>query len=233
MMSNTEIYAVEVDFTIGPETFAAWYALLPEVRKAKVEFYRFHREKVVALATGLLMRWCLEQRLCRSLEADELAVDQFGKPFLQGNSGIHFNVSHAGAYVVCAVSGQGVGIDIEEMKDGDFRKIACLAFSSTDYTAWEVQPAEGKLDYFYRLWTLRESLSKAVGLGFSLDAKGIYFSQADDLPDTCRVNLTGGAGAEVWYCRHYHCFKGYKLALCLQEAVFPERIKIMNMEALC
>lgn len=231
-MNDTEIYAVKVDFTLGAEDFAGGYSLLPEIRKAKVDFYGYRREKVVALATGLLMRWCLEQRLGRPLVEGELSVDEYGKPCLYGKGGVHFNVSHAGAYVVCAVAGREVGVDIEEIKAGDCRGVARLVFSPSDYASWEARPAEEKLDHFYRLWTLRESFSKAVGLGFSLDASEVVFSHVDGGRDIYKATFSRETKNEVWYCRHYHCFNDYKLALCLQEANFPERVNMTNMRDL-
>jgi 4'-phosphopantetheinyl transferase len=232
-MNDTKIYAAKVDFAITPETFAEWYSLLPAVRKAKVDYYSHRREKIVALSAGLLMRWCLEQRLHRSLKEDELALDEGGKPFLHGENGIHFNLSHAGDYVVCAVAGRDVGIDIEEIRTSDCEKVVRRVFSPVDYAEWAAQPAEEKLDYFYRLWTLMESFSKAVGLGFSLDSRKIRFSQVKEKPYLYKVYFTGRAKAEVWHCRQYHCCDGYKLALCMEEAVFPERVNMVHIKDLC
>lgn len=230
--NDTEIYAVQVDFTLGPEEFARGYSLLPEIRKAKVEFYAYRREKIIALAAGLLMRRCLEQRLGRPLLEGELSVDGYGKPYLRGKNGVYFNISHAGAYVVCAVAGQETGVDIEEVKVGDCSEVARLVFSPSDYACWQARPDEERLDQFYCLWTLRESFSKAVGLGFGLAASEVSFSHADGGRDIYKANFSRGTRNEVWYCRHYHCFNDYKLALCLQEGLFPDRVNMTSMRDL-
>ncbi len=39
-----------------------------------------------------------------------------GKPRLSGHPSIHFNLSHSGPWVLCAVHGGPVGIDVEEVR---------------------------------------------------------------------------------------------------------------------
>jgi len=231
-MDETTVYAVRVNFSLGAAAFAEGYALLPEIRRAKVDFFTYRRGKVVALVSGLLIRWCLEQRLGHPLTPGELAVDAAGKPFLRGSQNLHFNISHAGDYVVCAVAGCPVGIDIEAETIIDCEGIARFAYNAADHRAWRAQPPEDKLAYFYRLWTLKESLSKAVGLGLSLDTKNICFSRAGNLPEICRVELAVGQERSVWYGKHYHGITGHTLALCLPEPVFPKQVKVVGVEDL-
>ena len=144
-MDDTTVYAVRVNFSLGAEAFAEGYALLPEIRRAKVDFFAYRRGKIVALVSGLLMRWCLEQRLGHQLAPGELAADAAGKPFLRGSQNFHFNISHAGDYVVCAVAGRSVGIDIEAETIVDCDRIARFAYSAADHRAWRAKPAEMKL----------------------------------------------------------------------------------------
>ena len=42
-----------------------------------------------------------------------LTKGENGKPYLHGYPEIHFNISHSGAYAVCALAGIPVGIDIQ------------------------------------------------------------------------------------------------------------------------
>ena len=40
-------------------------------------------------------------------------MGEHGKPFLSYRPGVHYNISHSGAYVVCVLADQEVGIDIQ------------------------------------------------------------------------------------------------------------------------
>ncbi|MEM5766857.1 MAG: 4'-phosphopantetheinyl transferase superfamily protein [Bacillota bacterium] len=233
MVRDAVIFAARVDFAMDAAAFTERYYRLPEIRRAKVDFYVYPRDKAVALAAGLLMCWCLEQTLGRPLAEGELSVDARGKPFLQGQTGIHFNISHAGAYVVCVVADRETGVDIEEIRDNDYREVARLAFSREDYAVWEAQPAGEKVDGFFRLWTLRESFTKAMGLGSSLAAGDVAFSQVKGRPDTYKAHYRGADRRQEWYCRQYGRFPGYKLALCLPQQFFPAQVRMVTMQDLC
>ena len=74
---------------------------------------------------------------------------------------VHFNISHAGKYIVCIVSDEPVGIDIELLKSADL-KIAERFFTSdeTEYIMLGEQTLR-----FCEVWTMKESRIKREGLG--------------------------------------------------------------------
>ncbi len=100
----------------------------------------------------------------------ELIYGQYGKPYVKDKS-IFFNLSHSGEYAVCAVSDREVGIDIQEM--GALKmKVARRYFTENECKYILSQPDSDKAaDMFYRLWSLKESFVKAVGLGINLPFK--------------------------------------------------------------
>lgn len=97
-----------------------------------------------------------------------LEKDDNGAPM--PSNGIYWSLSHKSAYVAAVVSRKAVGIDIEHIKpvsDGVRQRIA-------DATEWGLAP-EGGLKLFFRYWTAKEAVLKAVGVGLT----GL---------DDCRVN---------------------------------------------
>ncbi len=82
-----------------------------------------------------------------------------------------FNVSHSGRHGLIAIAPAGrVGVDVEERSarrdmDGDIR----VLFAPGERSQFEALGGWRKTDLFYRLWTLKEALVKATGIGLSLD----------------------------------------------------------------
>ena len=94
---------------------------------------------------------------------------KFGKPYLN-HSSLCFNVSHSGNYILYAIAQDvHIGIDVEECKhDIDFLSIAKQFLSESEYNKFlTVSPAERWLA-FYRCWTRKEAVLKAIG-------KGLFF----------------------------------------------------------
>ncbi len=125
-----------------------------------------------------LCRAALRAVLCSELGCrnQQLAfgASHHGKPYalVKGKPApIDFNVSHGSAHGLIAFAAEGrLGVDVEE--PSTTRDVDGLIGSvmGPDERA-ELAMAHGshKLHLFYRLWTVKEALIKAVGSGFSLD----------------------------------------------------------------
>ncbi len=91
-----------------------------------------------------------------------------GKPLLVGAKAPHFNLAHSDGEVVLAVCHeQAVGIDIERghRPDGD---IVGRFFSVAENHAWQFLPEAERERAFFRAWTAKEALLKALGVGLSV-----------------------------------------------------------------
>jgi 4'-phosphopantetheinyl transferase len=117
----------------------------------------FYADKARCLAAGYLLGRCL------GLDEERFVKNQFGKPYAPG-SGIYFNLSHGGDYVVLAVSEREIGVDIEPIGDGNNADMF-RAFTN-DERVW--MKSQSGNDVFCRLWTAKESIMKATGKGLSL-----------------------------------------------------------------
>ncbi len=99
---------------------------------------------------------------------------EHGKPFAIVNgarAGASFNVSHSGHHGLIGFSNQqGLGVDLEVRRPGrDFDGIGRMVYSPHERSALTTAKGEAKLRLFYRLWSLKEALIKALGTGFSLN----------------------------------------------------------------
>ena len=133
---------------------------------------------------------------------------EHGKPYLPDDPQVHFNLSHSGNRVMCAVSAYACGCDVEQIshkKKQIDMVIRCLAES-------EQRLAAVSAVHFYRIWTLKESILKLSGEGIviplnsfevSLDPPAvrqdffpepILLKEYDTLQDEycCALALSGG-----------------------------------------
>ena len=87
-----------------------------------------------------------------------------------GHGGLAVSLAHSGSQVVAAIAdAPAVGIDIEAMRPGRrWQAIAASVFSAGE----QARCAREGVGAFYRIWTLREALAKACGIGFRMVVDG-------------------------------------------------------------
>lgn len=106
--------------------------------------------------------------------------DSAGKPVLEDEPGIFFNISHTRGVVVCAISDQAVGIDVEYIRPFDERLMRRICTEEEQAYIYQLRDSTGDdrscHRRFFRLWTLKESFLKATGHGISLPLREISFS---------------------------------------------------------
>ena len=130
----------------------------PERRK-KVIRYLQPDDRKRSLGAGIMIRKILNGN---GLSESSLKYSENGKPVADH---LHFNISHAGDYVVGVVSDDEVGCDIERNVNAPL-EIAEHYFHSTEREYIEAASDPGKA--FFTLWTLKESYMKMTGKGFSI-----------------------------------------------------------------
>lgn len=162
-----DTYILKIDRNIEKDDFNRLLSCVSEEKKERIS--RFHRfeDAQRTLLGDVLARYAICKRLGIRNKDMVFGTNEYGKPILLEPNGIHFNISHSGNWVVCAVDNTVVGIDVEMIKPIDF-KIAERFFSRDEYISLINQPKEMKLTYFYMIWTLKESYIKTEGRGLSI-----------------------------------------------------------------
>jgi 4'-phosphopantetheinyl transferase len=169
-----------------------------------------------------MIRHVLCKRFFFTNEDIKFSKNDEGKPYIKGCP-IHFNVSHAAEFVVCAFSEQVVGIDIEQIKEVDLQ-IAKRFFCQCEYEDLLAQKMSDRLDYFYSLWTLKESYIKWLGTGMSTPLDSFCF------------NVTDAGISFLDYNRKISPFfkqffiEGYKLSICSMIPDLPDEIEKISIE---
>lgn len=128
-------------------------------RREKVIRYCRPDDRKRSLGAGIIIKKILNEN---GISESCLKYTENGKPVAEH---LHFNVSHAGDYVVGVVSDHEVGCDIEKAKNAPL-EIAEHYFTSREYEY--IKYAPDRNEAFFTLWTLKESYMKMTGKGMSL-----------------------------------------------------------------
>lgn len=94
--------------------------------------------------------------------------NSYGKLALD-RAGLQFNLSYSQHLALLGFTRNGaIGVDIERIQPIDeMEAIAALCFSPDEQRVWhQLQPAE-RLHVFYGIWTRKEAVIKALGMGLS------------------------------------------------------------------
>ncbi len=93
-------------------------------------------------------------------------LNQYGKPSLSNNN-VFFNLSHSkDSWCMAFSENYEIGIDIEEIKENkDFHDILPLFFTIHEQN--KILDAKNSVTEFYKLWTRKEAVLKAMGVGLN------------------------------------------------------------------
>jgi 4'-phosphopantetheinyl transferase len=219
--SKNSIYLSKIDLSLSQEKYES---LMQNISKENQERCLRFRQKADALRTlygELILRHVLNQEFSLKNENVELLRSSDGKPYVK-DAPIHFNISHSGDYVVCAFSEQEIGIDIEQIKEVDL-KIAERYFCSSECDDLFAQNANRRLDYFFSLWTLKESYMKWLGDGMSIPLDSFCFKITD-----VGISLIDANRKVKPFFKQFF-IDGYKLSLCSRYNNFPEEIQKVDI----
>ena len=225
-MIPARVYTASVDCLKDPALYQKTLMLLPAQRRESAERMKVESGKRLSAGAGLLLMAALADVLTdapaeaslsdqgfqyhdiQAFSALRFGQGEHGKPYLPDYPQVHFNLSHSGNRVMCAVSAHACGCDVEQIshkKKQIDMVIRCLAES-------EQRLAAVSAVHFYRIWTLKESILKLSGEGIviplnsfevSLDPPAvrqdffpepILLKEYDTLQDEycCALALSGG-----------------------------------------
>ncbi|MBD3314987.1 MAG: 4'-phosphopantetheinyl transferase superfamily protein [Chitinivibrionales bacterium] len=127
--------------------------------------YHFKEDTIRSLMSECLLKMYAHRRFGPAFSSISLIYNEYGKPLLKNHPDIHFNLSHSGNWVACALSDKPVGVDVEAKKKINL-SLAKRFFSPEEYGFITENPEESN-DRFFRIWVLKESYIKAIGMGLS------------------------------------------------------------------
>ena len=184
-MTETTVYAVRTD-TVRRLDPAPLERAMPE-RTARAGRFCLEKDRLLCLGAGFLMMEALGIR-----NESEIRYGEYGKPFAPGYPA--FSISHSGAWCILAAGeGSVIGADLEEINEKHI-EAAPVVYTRAELRWMQEDPAER----FFRLWTWKESVMKATGLGMNLEPRSFEVLPFAEGEGVCVMERQWYAAGGIW-----------------------------------
>ncbi len=193
------------------------YLSINEQEQAKKYYDKVLADRYI-ISHGIL-RSILTYYIDQSPSGLELINNTHGKPFLK-NSTIEFNMSHSRNMVCYVIAfNNKVGVDIEFYNTTiDVIGMLELVFTKKEVELIKSLDIDEQYNTFYKLWTKKEALVKAVGKGLSYPINTI---EVIKLLSGQNILLTDKNNElqQEWYCYELKTPKDYFGAIGIQNKI--------------
>ncbi|MEO5976052.1 MAG: 4'-phosphopantetheinyl transferase superfamily protein [Chryseolinea sp.] len=194
---------------------AGCLACLPAEMQSRNARYTHWEDRASHLISKLLILWGLKRlNLEAVFDLHDIRYSRFGRPYLTKN--IDLSVSHSGSFVAIAIGrGLRTGIDIEKINTiiiDEFTEV----FSASEREV--INLSHSPLERFFSLWTLKESVVKADGRGFSAPVKDVLVR--DEFAELDQTK---------WYYYEPIIDKDYRMCFVVDKPAVPYYIELVNV----
>ena len=155
----------------------ALWTVLTEAERTRARNIKIIEKRVQFVAGRAQLRHILASYLRCRPGSLQLEVGEHGKPWVQSDPPLSFNLSHsrdAGLLAVTVGQPVSLGVDLEFRKpDRRFQQIATRFFSQAEQQELLARPSAELTPAFYQAWACKEAYLKACGTGLSFPSNWI------------------------------------------------------------
>ncbi|MCC5937071.1 MAG: 4'-phosphopantetheinyl transferase superfamily protein [Lunatimonas sp.] len=167
----------------------------------------------------LMGRFFLRQVLGAALNLDPGSLcferDHHGKLGLCGNQRVNFNLSYSGRVVLIALADFPIGVDIERINPTfAYQDIVGHYFSPEE--SRYISNARDSADAFFLLWTRKEAVLKAVGIGLVDDLHTVPSIRTSHVRDMGSKRLSSG----TWQVNSYTFAGRFRISIACPTACY-------------
>jgi 4'-phosphopantetheinyl transferase len=171
------------------------------------------RDRAFYIAGRSALRHLLSGYVGVPPEEVPLRIGAHGKPFLDGELRLHFNLSHSAGLALLAVTEVSpVGVDVERVGPiPELEAIAARFFTAGEAREIRMARATEQRRLFFNCWTRKEAYLKAVGGGLSIPLSSVELTVSGE-PRLLAIAGDRSAAGQ-WSLRHLRPAPGYVGAL--------------------
>jgi 4'-phosphopantetheinyl transferase len=188
-------------------------------------FYFSHHKRRFATARATL-KIILGHYLNSAPDRLVFTYNNHGKPEVINTQKLQFNLSHSGDLAMLAVGARyPLGVDIERYSARPYEGIAKDMFSEQEIERFTHTPKALKPAVFFHIWSQKEALIKACGLGLSYPTK--EFSVPTNIP--VKQLIEDPLHNTTWKITTFMPKAAYSGALCANPSIREIRHGIISI----
>ncbi len=208
--------------------------ILSEDEKVRAAKYRFAKDRSRFLLGRTTLRIMLGNYLGQSPEQIRFAVSRFGKLSLQiprDEFDLRFNVSHSGDVILLAFALRAeLGIDVEEIRPmSDRDAVAKRCLSPQQFQEFRQGVFGDKQLAFFRFWTRKEALIKALGTGLSQPLTEFDVTLDPAFPPALTRASADFGDLNDWTLHELDTPVGYQAALAIHDKAYSLKSWIFSI----
>ncbi len=171
------LYLIKNNNVIDNNTFTYMLEILPVERQKQILRQRIKQNADNMLIGSILAKYAIKNEFGIPITKQIFGIGEHGKPYLKNHPNIHFNVSHSGQYVVCAVADVPVGVDVQKVSEFN---IGVTERVCNKQELTQILTSTNKASEFIKLWTQKEAYVKMLGCGIGMcDLKSVPTEKAE------------------------------------------------------
>ena len=217
-LADGTLHIVRARLDRPPRPIAELTAIASPVERARAAKFLHEADSHRHLIGRALARLALARLLDTTPQAIDIRASSLGKLYIE--NGPSFNISHSGNIIMLALAARGrLGVDVEAVRElRDLPGLARTTFAYDELDAVVSLPTDRRAGAFYRIWTRKEAMLKALGLGLTaLDAISVSadpgYSNA-----LLRLDLQGESAAD-WVVRSLACSPDVETAVAWDQPI--------------
>ncbi len=169
-LNDNEVHIWKYDIPKSPSNFLNANKILSQEEQLRADNFIYVGNKKRYIAVHLFLRNILSKYTGQSSEELEFIPGLNNKPYLKNNLGLFFNLSYRNNYALLGIShNEFIGVDIEKIRSIDNVDSFTSNYFS-DEERREINKMKGKneqLSLLFTFWAMKESVIKALAIGFS------------------------------------------------------------------
>lgn len=187
-----------------------------EIVRANRFKFEIHRQRFTVARS--MLRRVLSHYLTVSPEDIEFHYGHRGKPYLLNDPAhLQFNLSHSDDMAVVALTiNHEIGVDIEKVEPGFKNDVAKRFFSVNEYQTLMALPQEEQTVAFYRIWSKKEALIKALGEGLYAPLDAFSVSPREGIET---VSIQHDSKLIQYHVQNFFVHDDYPAAFATDQAV--------------
>ena len=166
---STEVDLWWVRVPLGTDVVPDSSSVLTDHERERLGRFKDISSRLRYLTGRVALRRLLATYLGEDPSGIPIVLGPSGKPSLGdvGSSELTFNLSHSGEWVLLAFgSGAPVGVDVESVAGFPrLEEVAARVLTADELAELQALPEGARIEAFFRAWTRKEALLKALGTG--------------------------------------------------------------------